>query len=143
MSGLPDRVTPMPQSMYEEIYGAQFARDVVHGQSLRLFSGTIPRRKLACCVPGHARAVWDREFAGIRLLHHLPPGPTAYESTGTQPTQPYSSMLQTRLVLYEIDVCGLQIGGIWGLATLHAGFLSHTVYHYSVSTPTLRATSSL
>ncbi|KAF4565287.1 hypothetical protein EYR36_001857 [Pleurotus pulmonarius] len=85
MSGLPDRVTPMPQSMYEEIYGSSL---------------------VACQV--------------MLVLYGI-------------------ASLQTYVyyITYPRDPLHMKalVGGIWGLATLHAGLLAHTVYHYSVSIP--------
>ncbi|KAJ8698959.1 hypothetical protein PTI98_005607 [Pleurotus ostreatus] len=86
MSGLPDRPTPMPQSMYEEIYGAS----LVSCQVMLALYG----------------------IASLQAyLYYI--------------SYPKDSLRMKTLV-----------GSIWVLATLHAIFLSHTVWHYSVKSYT-------
>ncbi|KAF9488449.1 hypothetical protein BDN71DRAFT_457379 [Pleurotus eryngii] len=86
MSGLPDRVTPMSQSTFEEIFGSSL---------------------VACQV--------------MFVLY----GIASLQAYMYYVNYPRDSLRMKALV-----------GGIWGLATLHAALLTHTVYHYSVKSYT-------
>ncbi|KAJ7595757.1 hypothetical protein C8J56DRAFT_1042837 [Mycena floridula] len=124
MSGLPDRITPLPQELFAETYGmSRVLSDILNFTDIEIIGGSLICGMIMLVLYGAAVLQVSLDYNAsyvLGVLSHLYPQTYMYFLNYTK------DHITLKCLVFVVSA----------LATIHSLFVCHTIYHYEILTYT-------